>query len=261
MVAADVTALVRERMTETIPSPSPRYHIIRELPEPARFNLVHIITGMRRCGKTFYLFQLMQSLLAKGVRRERMLYFDFSDERLKPLDRNIMQAIVEEYWRQVPEAREQGCYLFLDEVQEIDEWQGFCQRIAEQETVTLVITGSSSKVSSSEIASSFRGRSHVHEMWPLSFAEYCSFNGIAIPDAEQTAFSPREATRYESAFDDYLQWGGLPRHPATTYRRPHRALAGLRPRCGRARCRRALRARRHLAHDATGTVRHPQHSL
>lgn len=210
MTAADVTALVRERMTETIPSPSPRKHIIRELPEPARFNLVHIITGMRRCGKTFYLFQLMQSLLAKGVRRERMLYFDFSDERLKPLDRNIMQAIVEEYWRQVPEAREQGSYLFLDEVQEIDEWQGFCQRIAEQETVTLVITGSSSKVSSSEIASSFRGRSHVHEMWPLSFAEYCSFNGIAIPDAEQTAFSPREATRYESAFDDYLQWGGFP---------------------------------------------------
>lgn len=210
MTTSDIAALVRERLAEAIPSPSPRKEIIRELPEPARFNLVHIITGMRRCGKTFYLFQLMQSLLAKGVDRQRMFYFDFSDERLKPLDRGIMQTIVEEYWRQVPDARERGCYLFLDEVQEIDEWQGFCQRIAEQETVTLVITGSSSKVSSSEIASSFRGRSHVHEMWPLSFAEYCSFNGIPLPAAGQTSFSPKEVTRYESAFDDYLQWGGFP---------------------------------------------------
>lgn len=210
MTAADIAALVRERMTEIIPSPSPRLEIIRDLPQPARFNLVHIITGMRRCGKTFYLFQLMQSLLAQGVERTSMLYFDFSDERLKPLDRGIMQSVVDEYWRQVPDARENGCYLFLDEVQEVDEWQGFCQRIAEQETVTLVITGSSSKVSSSEIASSFRGRSHVHEMWPLSFAEYCSFNGIPLPPSGQTAFSPQETTRYEAAFDEYLQWGGFP---------------------------------------------------
>lgn len=210
MTTSDIAALVRERLAEVIPSPSPRKEIIRELPEPARFNLVHIITGMRRCGKTFYLFQLMQSLLAKGVDRQHMFYFDFSDERLKPLDRGIMQTVVEEYWRQVPDARECGCYLFLDEVQEIDEWQGFCQRIAEQETVTLVITGSSSKVSSSEIASSFRGRSHVHEMWPLSFAEYCAFNGIPLPETGQTSFSPKETTRYESAFSDYLQWGGFP---------------------------------------------------
>lgn len=210
MTASDVAALVRERLAEAIPSPSPRRDIIRELPEPARFNLVHIITGMRRCGKTFYLFQLMQALLAAGVERRYLLYFDFSDERLKPLDRDIMQAVVEEYWRQVPDARDHGCYLFLDEVQEVDAWQGFCQRIAEQEQVTLVITGSSSKVSSAEIASSFRGRSHVHEMWPLSFAEYCSFSGIPLPAAGQTAFSPRETTRYEAAFDDYLQWGGFP---------------------------------------------------
>ena len=121
-----------------------------------------------------------------------------------------MQAVVEEYWRQVPAAREGGCYLFLDEVQECDEWQGFCQRIAEQECVTLVITGSSSKVSSSEIATQFRGRSHVHEMWPLSFAEYCTFGGVALPQAGQDSFAPREQTKYESMFDEYLQWGGFP---------------------------------------------------
>ena len=165
---------------------------------------------MRRCGKTFYLFQLMANLLDQGVPRSRMFYFDFSDARLKPMDPDVMDRVVDEYWRQVPEAREQGCYLFLDEVQETDDWQGFCQRVAEQEIVTVVITGSSSKVSSEGIATSFRGRSHVHEMWPLSFSEYCRFHGIPLPEPGQDAFSSQMTTRYESAFDDYLVWGGFP---------------------------------------------------
>lgn len=206
----DYATLVRERLTEPLAQPVPRREIIRQLPAPAVFNLVHIITGMRRCGKTFYLFQLMQALLKNGVPRERMLYFDFSDDRLKPMAPDTMDQVVNEYWRQVPEARSDGCYLFLDEVQEVDEWQGFCQRVAEHERVTLVITGSSSKVSSSEIASSFRGRSHAHEMWPLSFAEYCRFHGIETPDPAQSAFSPQETTRFEAAYDDYLVWGGFP---------------------------------------------------
>lgn len=210
MVSAIIAPLVRERLTEELPNFYHRAEIIREIPLPARFNLVHIVTGMRRCGKTFYLFQLMRRLMDDGIPRERMLYFDFSDDRLAPMEPGTMQAVVEEYWRQVPAAREGGCYLFLDEVQECDEWQGFCQRIAEQECVTLVITGSSSKVSSSEIATQFRGRSHVHEMWPLSFAEYCTFEGVALPQAGQDSFAPREQTKYESMFDEYLQWGGFP---------------------------------------------------
>ena len=207
---SDYATLVRERLTEPLAQPIPRHKVIRQLPDPAVFNLVHIITGMRRCGKTFYLFQLMQDLLANGVPRNRMLYFDFSDDRLKPMAPDTMEQVVNEYWRQVPDARDKGCFLFLDEVQEVDEWQGFCQRIAEHERVTLVITGSSSKVSSSGIATSFRGRSHVHEMWPLSFAEYCHFHNIEVPDHGQNAFSPQETTRLEAAYDDYLIWGGFP---------------------------------------------------
>lgn len=210
MVRPDYAMLVRERIEEEIPNPKRRDDCIRELPEPQRFNLVHIITGMRRCGKTFYLFQLMQGLFSDGLPRELAFYFDFADDRLKPMDADVLDQVVNEYWRQVPEAREKGCYLFLDEVQEAHDWQGVCQRLAEHENVTLVITGSSSKVSSSEIATSFRGRSHVHEMWPLSFAEYCVFNGIALPNEGQRTYSPKVITRLEAAYDDYLLVGGFP---------------------------------------------------
>lgn len=210
MDRSNYSALIREKLAEQVPQPSPRNEIIRSLPAPARYNLVHIITGMRRSGKTFYLFQTMHRLMDEGVPRERLFYFDFSDVRLKPMDDDVMDAVVSEYWRQVPRAREEGCYLFLDEVQEAPDWQGFCQRMAENEVVTLVVTGSSSKVSSEEIATSFRGRSHVHEMFPLSFGEYCTFHDIPFRGDGQDSFSPQETTRYEAAFDDFLIWGGFP---------------------------------------------------
>ena len=172
MTTSDIAALVRERLAEAIPSPSPRKEIIRELPEPARFNLVHIITGMRRCGKTFYLFQLMQSLLAKGVDRQHMFYFVFSDERLKPLDRGIMQTVVEEYWRQVPDARECGCYLFLDEVQEMPEWEHVINSLMVDFDVDIYATGSNSRLLASEISTYLTGRYVSIPVYPLSFEEF-----------------------------------------------------------------------------------------
>lgn len=210
MSETDYASLVRESYEADFPRPVPRETVIRELPEPSRFNLVHILTGMRRCGKTFYLFQLARELLDSGVPRNRIFYFDFSDARLKPTDSRTMPSVVNEYWRIEPDARRDGCYLFLDEVQDAEDWQDYCRQLAEHERVTLVITGSSSKVSSSEIATSFRGRSHVHEMWPLSFAEFCAFRGLAAPQPGQDSFSPQAQTEYESAYDEYLSVGGFP---------------------------------------------------
>lgn len=208
---ADYQQLVKEARELSIPIPRRRNGLIRTLPEPALFNTVHIITGIRRCGKTFYLFQLIHDLLEQGVPHERVLYFNFADDRLKPLDPQVMDNVLEEYYRQVPTARTKGAYLFLDEVQEVDLWQSFCQRVAEHEKATLVITGSSSKLSSEEIATSFRGRSHAHEMLPLSFREYCDFNQLNAPQPTEKAFSPQTTTAMEAAFDHYLVVGGFPK--------------------------------------------------
>ena len=110
--------LVRESMQFDIPTPSRRIEIIRELPQPAVFNAVHIITGIRRCGKTFYLFQKIHDLLQNGVSRNDIFYFNFADDRLQPMQDTVLNDIVTEYWRQYPDSRDHGCYLFLDEVQE-----------------------------------------------------------------------------------------------------------------------------------------------
>ena len=192
--APNYGALVRESLLFPFPEAAPRQDIISNLPEPAPFNLVHIITGVRRSGKTFYEFQLIERLLAAGVPRNRIFYFNFVDDRLKPVPKTLLNDVLDEYWRQVPEARKEGAYLFFDEVQEAGGWQGFCQRIAEREKVTLIITGSSSKLSSDQIASTFRGRSLECHMFPLSFAEFMS-----ACDGETW-----------QGWQEYLRYGGLP---------------------------------------------------
>ena len=210
----DYAALVQEALSLPIPEIVRRDDVLEGLPRPARYNLVHIITGCRRCGKTFYVFQLMRKLLDQGVGKSRMFYFNFADDRLSPQPPTLLNDVVEEYWRQMPEARAEGCYLFLDEVQEAEGWQGFCQRIAEHETVTLVITGSSSKLSADEIASTFRGRSQEHRIFPLSFREYCRFHDVETPEAGELrtagAVAPQQRTALEAAYDRFLVEGGFP---------------------------------------------------
>lgn len=212
--ALDYAELVQEARNFEFPNPRHRHEVIEGLPDPAPFNLVHAITGIRRCGKTFYAFQLIRQLLAGGIPRDRVFYFNFSDDRLRPAPSALLNNIVEEYWRQVPSARTEGCYLFLDEVQEADDWEGFCQRIAERERVTLVVTGSSSKLSADEIASRFRGRLLEHPMRPLSFAEYCLFNDVPLPNAGDLkcvgGVAPSLRSSLEAAFDRYVLEGGFP---------------------------------------------------
>lgn len=206
--------LVMEARNREYPVSIQRLDVIGELPAPAPFNTVSIITGIRRCGKTFYAFQLIQRLIAQGVDSDRIFYFDFSDDRLMPIPDTLLDDVINEYWRQVPEARAEGCYLFLDEIQDAPNWQGFCRRIAEHERVTLVITGSSSKLSSDEIATNFRGRSLEYPMMPLSFREYCTFHSLEVPSSGELArigsVSPALQTQLEAAYSDYLITGGFP---------------------------------------------------
>ena len=212
--AKEYAALVQEALAFELPSVVERTDVIDGLPAPTTFNLVHIITGIRRSGKTFYAFQLMRKLLEAGVPKSRLFYFNFADDRLDPAPPTLLNDVVEEYWRQVPAARLEGAYLFLDEIQEAEGWQGFCQRIAEHERVTLVITGSSSKLSADEIASTFRGRSMEHRMFPLSFREYCVFHEVDAPQTRELLgigeVAPQKRTELEGAFDRYLIEGGFP---------------------------------------------------
>ena len=200
--------LVAEYLEYELPPYITRERAVPSLPSPQRRNLITTLIGVRRCGKTYLLFQMMDELVRAGVSRERVFYFPFDDDRLGELDSSTATRILDAYYALVPDAAE-GCYLFFDEIQDVPGWNAFARRVAEQNAVTLVLTGSSSKLLSSEITTKLRGRSLSYEVWPLGFGEFCRFHDIDC-DVRGGAFTSRRAGRLAQAFRSYLDIGGFP---------------------------------------------------
>ena len=137
---------------------------------PARGNLVTLVTGVRRCGKTYRLFQEMNHI-GQMHPRVPILYFNFEDERLKPFEASLLSEVLDTFYAIHPEAKEMGAYLFFDEIQEVPEWGMFLRRLVDTEKVTIYVTGSSSRMLSADMATEFRGRSLTREIWPMSWSE------------------------------------------------------------------------------------------
>ncbi len=143
----------------------------RESALPALSGKIDAIIGMRRTGKTWFLFQVVQRYLAQGTAEERMLYLNFDDERLLPMAAEQLSRISETYYRLFPDHRDQTCYFFFEEVQNISGREAWLRRLVDTEPVQIAITGSSAKLLSREIATALRGRSLSTEMFPFSFRE------------------------------------------------------------------------------------------
>ena len=164
--------------------------------------LNYVLVGLRRCGKSYMLFQKMSELIAEGHSPEEMLYFNFEDERLGGLtlgDLDLIKTCYEELYPHRP-------IFFLDEVQNVEGWEHFARRIADQ-GYTVYITGSNSKMLSREIAGVLGGRYLVQSVWPYSFGEYLSAEGVVL--AENWQLSP-ERSKVVRLYSNYFRYGGLP---------------------------------------------------
>jgi uncharacterized protein len=186
----------------SLPSLVPRIATLPRVPGKAS-----VVIGMRRAGKTWFCYQTMQSMLAEGVRKERLLYINFEDERLLPFSAGDFQLLLDTYFRKYPAFRAEGAFLFLDEVQRIDGWDLFVRRVLDGEKLDIVVTGSSSKLLGSEIATALRGRSLTTEIFPFSWSEFLRLNDT---DPEPPRLGSAARSRYESLIHVYLEKGGFP---------------------------------------------------
>jgi len=167
-----------------------------------------VAIGMRRTGKTFFCYQKMKELLASGVKQHQIFYLNFEDERLLDFCVKDFQFILNVYFSKFPENKEFECYFFFDEIQRIDQWEMFIRRLIDTENIKIYLTGSSSKLLSTEIATSLRGRSLSTEIFPFSFKEYLMANKIF--DTIPQSFGSRNTARLRKAVTDYLEVGGFP---------------------------------------------------
>lgn len=181
----------------------------RKLWQPSLPDKALAIIGIRRAGKTSYMWQLLADYLEQGTPREALLYFSFEDERLLGMTVQDLELILEEYYRLNPELRDrQRVVFFLDEIQVIPNWELFARRILDSENIQLYLSGSSAKMLSSEVATQMRGRALDVQINPFDFAEYLRHHHALPEDLHRLTKATR--TRLDAQLINYLTTGGFP---------------------------------------------------
>ncbi len=178
-------------------------------------NVIKVAIGMRRSGKTYFLYQTINELLAQGIAQEQILFINFEDDRLLPMDGKTMGQLLDAFYTLYPENHQRTCYIFLDEVQNIPDWHLVVRRYFDSKNVQLYLTGSSAKLLSKEINTSLRGRSLAVNIWPFDFYEYCTAHDIAEP---KPPFGQGTYDKMRKHFADYFNRGGF---PAVQHMNPH----------------------------------------
>jgi predicted AAA+ superfamily ATPase len=167
------------------------------------------VIGMRRAGKTSFLHQCRRSLIEGGRSPERLLCFNFEDERLSGLKAEDLGGISDTLQRLYPEPAEETVTLFLDEIQLIDGWEKYVRRLLDTPGYEILISGSSAKLLSREIATSMRGRAWEIEMHPFSFREFLRHHSHEVPE-NIARLSMKKATALDHHFHQYFIEGGFP---------------------------------------------------
>lgn len=161
----------------------------------------YVFTGLRRAGKSYFLYQLIQENWPSNE-AERFLIINFEDERLLEVQAKDLNQIIEAY----KELFDYQPIVFLDEIHNVEHWQKFVRRLAD-DGFRVFVTGSNSEMLSSEIASTLGGRFINKEILPLSFAEYLSFK--TVPFSVKSKYS-QERFDILRHYQEYLKFGGFP---------------------------------------------------
>lgn len=157
-------------------------------------DLIKVITGIRRCGKSVLLQQIKEELLAEGIREDQILYLNFEDydfsfiQSGKDLHEYVKEQLTEK----------QKYYLFFDEIQTVSEFERVINSLRMKFDVSIFITGSNGKLLSGELATYLSGRYVSFLVMPFSFREMCEIRKV----------QPESAT--EEMLLEYMEWGGMP---------------------------------------------------
>jgi len=156
---------------------------------------VKILTGVRRCGKSTILKLVMQALEQRGVNTKHILHYNF--DSLEYEDIKTEKALFSDIKERL--AKTGKTYLFLDEIQEVKSWEKVVNSLMSDFDVDIYVTGSNSRMMSSEISTYLTGRYVSFRIYPLSFTEYLDFRKV---------FTDVSDVRLELV--NYLRYGGFP---------------------------------------------------
>jgi len=154
-------------------------------------DLVKVITGMRRSGKSTLLQQFMDRLIENGVKEERITYLNFDSKKNKHL---LGEDLL--YDHLISKVSEKGSYIFLDEIQNVPGWERVIDSLMIDTDADIYVTGSNAYMLSTDLSTYLTGRSIPIHVLPLSFKEFKELNSLEDN---------------EKAFGDYISTGSMPK--------------------------------------------------
>jgi len=163
----------------------------------------YVFVGVRQCGKSYMLYQRIQQLLHEGHDIKEMVYINFDDERLQLMKTEELDLILQAY----ASMNVGKPMLFFDEIQNIEGWEHFARRLANQK-YQVFITGSNAKMLGRDIATTLGGRYWTQNVYPFTFKEYIGSQNITLDP--QWEYSPSLKAAVERAFNEYFHFGGFP---------------------------------------------------
>ena len=157
-------------------------------------DLIKVIMGIRRCGKSVTLMQIIDELKEKGIQESQIIYinFEYEDYAFIKTDIDLHEFITEKM------VNKEKYYLFFDEIQNVKGWEKAINSFKASKNVSIFITGSNSDLLSGELATHLAGRYVSFKIYPFTFKEVCQLKNIT------------DKNDLEEAFNDYITWGGLP---------------------------------------------------
>jgi len=178
-----------------------------EIVKKATANEILFIKGIRRSGKSTLLLNYIKHLLKSGIPREQILFVNLEDPRFAPsLSLKLLEDIKLSYQYYINPSKKP--YIFLDEIQNVDNFEKWLLKEYELNSSYLFATGSNSKLLSSEISSSLSGRYLDVLVYPLSFKEFLLFKGLTICVPYQLISQKLQIEKY---FEEYINFGGFPK--------------------------------------------------
>ena len=154
--------------------------------------LIKVITGIRRCGKSYMLGLIIDELLNRGINEKNIILINFESAKYRNVKNSreldlLIKSLIENINGKV--------YLFFDEIQNVDGWELSINACRVDWDCDIYITGSNSKLLSGELATYLTGRYFEVKMYPFSYKEFLDFKGVNSSDA---------------MFKEYVEYGGLP---------------------------------------------------
>lgn len=154
--------------------------------------MVKVFTGIRRCGKSTIMTQVIDELKNNGVDADKIIYINFEDYKYRKISHP--DAFYEHVEKLIKEPGKY--YLFFDEIQNVNEFELVINSFRSTHDASIFVTGSNSKLLSGELATHLGGRTISFHIMPFNFKEYCEYFG--------------DIKSKDELLLDYMEWGGLP---------------------------------------------------